>query len=300
MCYSAYGGICFFWGTSNLVTKIGVGGLPAPVFGFARYLTAGLLLLVLALARKQSLPKDRKIILRLLLIGLIMHFGTNGCVVLGNQLTDSSIVTMLLATVPIFAALIQCFILKTQRLSRTGWLGLVGGFAGIALVALSGSGGAGSSLLGMGLVLLGACFWATGSMFSAGVDTKGCLLAVTSMQMLFAAGVYFIAGTVTHTFDLSALSLATYWPAAYMAVVDSILGFLLYAWLLREWDPFKASTYAYVNPVVALILGALILKEPITPGKIAGMAVIIISVCLVQRSGKTKKEMVSYGKRLAG
>ena len=287
-CQLAFVGICLFWGTSNLVTKIGVDGLSPTVFASIRYLTAGLIMLVLAHIRGQSLPHDKKLLGKLLFIGSIMHFGTNGCVVLSNKMIDSGVVTILLATVPIFVALIQTFILRTQKLYLTGKLGLAGGFCGILLVA-AGNGDQKASALGIGLGLFGAFLWAIGSMMSSGLNLQKDILAVTSMQMLFAAVLFVITGLFTHTYELPPTDLHVLWPAFYMAIVDSTLGFLLYSWLLQVWDPVKTATYAYINPVVALVLGAVFLHETITPAKITGMVLIIISVFLIQRKS-TKKE----------
>lgn len=287
-CALAFLGICVFWGTSNLVTKIGVEGLPTPVFACLRYLVAGLIFLIFSVLRKEHFPADLKTIGKLLMIGVIMHFGTNGCVVLSNKLIDSGVVTILLATVPILAAVIQIFVFHTERLSLYKFLGLVGGFAGIIFVASSGGGAQHVNGKGIMLGLFGALLWTVGSLFTSRLKLEGNLFSATSLQMLFVSGLFFITGTISGSFQLPAFSWTLFWPVFYMALVDSTLGFLLYSWLLQVWDPLKASTYAYINPVVALVLGALILHESISVGKVAGMILIIFSVVLIQKKNFKK------------
>lgn len=287
-CALAFSGICLCWGTSNLVTKIGVEGLPTPVFACLRYLIAGLIFLIFSVLRKEHFPTAPKTLGKILIIGVIMHFGTNGCVVLSNKLIDSGVVTILLATVPILAAIFQIFVFHTERLSLCKVLGLMGGFTGIIFVASS-SGGA-QHVNGKGIILglFGALLWTVGSLLTSRLKLEGNLFLATSMQMLFVSGLFFVTGTISGSFQLPAFSWILFWPVFYMALVDSTLGFLLYSWLLQVWDPLKVSTYAYVNPVVALVLGTLILHEPISFGKVVGMILIVSSVVLIQKK-KFKK-----------
>lgn len=297
--YLAYAAICFFWGTSNLVTKIGVSALPTAVFASMRYLIAGLLLLLVALAKGQRFPRD-KTAGRLLLIGVMMQFGTSGCVALSNGLIDSGIVTILLATVPIFTALLQAVILRTQHLGGGGWTGLGIGFLGIFLVAMSGKIGS-ISVPGVLLGALGAFLWAGGSLLSAESASRENLVAVTAVQMLTAAALFALCGLLSGSYRLQGLRWETLWPIFYLALEDSALGFLLYSWLLQVWDPLKAATYAYINPVVALLLGAWILGEPLTMGKILGMFLIFAAVYLIQQSEKKQKVgFVSGEKKFTG
>lgn len=292
-CVVAFAGICFFWGTSNLVTKIGVGGLPTSVFACLWYLLAGFVFLLFAVFKREHLPADPKTIGKLLVTGVIMHFGTNGCVVLSNKLIDSGVVTILLATVPIFSALLQIFAFHTERLRFSTFFGLVGGFTGILLVASSGSGTQHMNCMGIILGLFGAFLWAVGSILTSRLKLKGGLLSSTALQMLFVSCLFLITGSASGSFKVPEFSWTLFWPVVYMALVDSTLGFLLYSWLLQVWDPLKTSTYAYINPVVALILGALILDESISAGKVAGMVLIIISVVLIQKKNFIKGKLIS-------
>lgn len=279
----AYVNICLIWGSSNLITKIGVSSLSPTTFACLRFLSAGIILSAAALFLKKEAPKTFREYGVLLTIGLLMNFLTNGCVVIGNIFIDSGIVTVLLAVIPVITSLIEVFLLKTYKLKALGWAGLLGGFAGIAVMVLWGGDATSADMRGIVIVLLGSLFWSVGSLYSKEKVVSGSVVVHTAVESLFAALLFFVAGKMTGNFDMSPVNPRTLLPVVYLALFDSAIGFMSYIWLLKRLPSSKVCTYAYINPAVALILGAVILGESITIYKIAGMVIIILSVMAVQK-----------------
>ena len=281
--YICYFNICILWGTSNLATKIGVGGLTTTVFASIRYLTTGLVALTVSFFMKGKLPKTFAEWRVLLTTAFLMNFLTNGCTVLGNKYADSGLVTVIFSAVPIFITIIDSIILKNYRMGRKGWLGLMGGLSGIAFIALFGNPDLHIDIKGIVFTLCAALFWSIGSVYSKEKIVHSPAVTQVFIEALFASSLFFIVGNVTGDFTLKGVTLVSVMPALYLAIADSLIGFMSYICLLKIWKPSVVSTYAYINPVVALILGFLVLKEPLTIGKIFGMVIIIISVILIQK-----------------
>ena len=270
------------WGASNLFTKIGVGGIPPMQFACLRFFLAGVVLLTVALLRGERLsfsPEEWKSLLK---IGLLMNFLTNGCVVISNTLIDSSVVTVMMATTPIFAALFELVVGKAAKRAKT-LLGMAGGFIGILIVVLCGSGKLYANGKGVLVILTGVLFWTTGTLYSKQKSISGSVFSQTAVEALFSSLLFFGASRLTGSIPLSGISAEAMIPVLYLAIFDSVIGFASYIYLLKVMPASKVCTYAYINPVVALILGNLFLKEQLIPGKILGMAIIIGSVIFIQR-----------------
>ena len=281
--YVCYFNICILWGTSNLATKIGVGGLSVTVFSGIRFFVTGVLALLIGIVTKAKRPKGLKEWTTILTVSLLMNFATNGLCVLGNKYADSGLVTVLFSAVPVFITVLDSIVLKNHRLGKRGWIGLTGGIFGIAFITFWGTGGVHGDLKGIIFTLMAASFWSIGSVFSKERVVHGSVVIHVAIEALFTSFLFVLTGNITHTFDLSTVTVPALIPAIYLAVVDSLIGFMSYICLLKVWKPSVVSTYAYINPVVALILGALILGEKITVGKVVGMVVIILSVILIQK-----------------
>lgn len=288
--FLAYFNICVLWGTSNLVGKIGLSGLNVTVLACIRFMITGTMLMIISLAGKMEFPKklsDWKVMIN---ISLMMIFFTVGFIALGNKYADSGMVTMILATVPIFTAIIECFILKNYKISIKGAAGLIGGFIGIIIIVFYGSNSVNSDFFGIACALMGAVSWSVGSIYSKSRVIEGSIIAQTAVEDFFSVILFFIVGKLTGDFVVTNITIKSLIPVFYLAIFDSLIGFVSYIYLLKKWEPSKVATYAYINPVVALILGALILNESITVGKVFGMIIITVSVILVQQEKSQKIE----------
>ena len=285
----AYLNICIIWGSSNLATKIGVSNISPLQFACLRFLIAGMILAIIALIKRDWKPFGPGELKILVTIDILMNFLTNGCVVISNTMIDSGVVTMMLATIPIFTTLIEFFGSKKSRMGKKTVGGLAGGFAGIGIVVFSGGGAVRADLTGVVIILAGAAFWAWGSLYSKDKIVSGTIFRHTAVEALSSSIFFFVTSSLLGQFHVQDITLTNLYPIIYLAIFDSVIGFVSYIYLLKVLPAAKVCTYAYVNPVVALILGFLFLGEELTPGKILGMTIIIISVILIQND-KTQEE----------
>lgn len=225
-------------------------------------------------------------------VSILMIFLSVGFFALANKYADSSIVTIIQATVPIMMVIIECFILKSYKLNKKGIIGLIGGFIGIIIIVLYGSESINADIKGIAFAVLGSLSFTTGSLYSRNRFVEGSAIPQTAAEGLFAALLFFIVGKITGDFVIVNITFKSMIPIFYLAIVDSLIGFISYIYLMKIWKSSKVSTYAFINPVVAVILGALILNELITIGKIAGMIIIICSVILIQNDKETTFEKI--------
>ena len=218
---------------------------------------------------------------------LLMIFFAVGFIALGNKYADSGMVTIIQATSPIIMVIIECFILKSYKLSGKGIIGLIGGFIGIIIIVLLGSESLKADLKGILFAFLGSLSFTVGSLYSKNRYVEGSAIAQTAVQGLFAAALFFIVGKLSGDFIITNITFKSMIPVFYLAIMDSLIGFISYIYLLKVWKSSKVATYAYINPVVALVLAALLLNEQITLGKVGGMIIIISSVILIQKDKDT-------------
>lgn len=266
---------------------MGLSNINTSVFTTIRYLITGVTLLAITLIFKLKFPKKLSEWKILANISLIMIFITVGCIALANKYADSGMVTIIQATVPIMIVIIECFILKTYKLSLKGIIGLIGGFIGIIIIVLFGTEAISADIKGMIFAFLGSLAFTIGSLYAKNRHVEGSLIAHTAAEGLFASLLFFLVGKISGDFVLTNLTFKSMIPVFYVAIADSLIGFMSYNYLMKIWKSSKVSTYAYINPVVALVLAALLLNEPITLGKVGGMIIIIGSVILIQKDKDT-------------
>lgn len=291
----AFINICLFWGTNNLATKIGISSMHPLQFSGIRFLVAGIIMAVISrLMNKDNTKYEKKEYLSLFFLGTIMFSITNGCVVYANKYLDSGMVTILLSTIPIIATIIDFFINRTKIPGVATIIGLVLGFIGVIIVTLNSSSEMNISFLGILLSLLAAFFWSLGSNYSKNAVIRGPLVRQISIQSLFAAMILLGTVAATSNFSISSITSEAMMPILYLAVFDSVVGFVSYSYLLKVLPISKVSAYAYINPVVALVAGYLVLGESISTSKVIGMAVISVGVFLIQKDKvtKTRKDVI--------
>jgi drug/metabolite transporter (DMT)-like permease len=217
-----------------------------------------------------------------LLIGGALLLGGNGGVILAERNVPTGVVALLVATSPLWMAILDRVIFR-RHLPGLAIVGLVIGFAGVAF--LIGSPGSGRiNLAGAALGLAAPLCWASGSVFTRHVKLPGRPLVASAMEMLCAAGLFFIAsllaGELAHL-HLQAISSTSLLALVYLITFGSLVGFSAYVWLLRSAPLSLVSTYAYVNPVVAVILGALFLNEALSPRTVIAGGIIVAAVALI-------------------
>jgi drug/metabolite transporter (DMT)-like permease len=226
------------------------------------------------------------------LVGLFLLLGGNGLVVWAEQFIPSSLAALLIASMPLWSLAFEAAHPTGDRPAPLGIAGIAIGFLGVVtLFWPTLAAGDGRSLWAQGMVIAGTMTWALGTMIARRVPLPRSGLFNSGFTML-GAGLAFILVSLAFRepfrVDWGAIPMEAWLAVAYLAVFGSCIAFSAFAWLNRHAPPDLTSTYAYVNPVVAIILGYLLLREPITGWTIAGSILIVLSVGLVIRGGKRK------------
>ena len=285
---AAFAAIYFLWGSTYVVIKIGIAHFPPLLFSGSRFTLTGIILLIYALIKGHPLPNNKNDLIHHSIIGVLLLFGGNGLLAYGVQWVDSGIASLLIACVPLFMALIEFFIIKNDRLHFTGWLGLFIGFCGVALLVIPGADHSSINVTGVLIIILAAFLWACGSVYSKTSVYSGPMVGGVTVQML-AGGIALLIFSISRgeltRFSISPGSLLA---ILYLIIFGSLIGYFSYLFLLQKCSAARVGTYAYVNPPIAILLGNLILKEPITPNILLSGLVILLGVLLVQTS-KYKK-----------
>jgi drug/metabolite transporter (DMT)-like permease len=285
--------VYLLWGSTYLAIRVAVHpshgvGVPPLLLAGTRFTVAGLLMLAFTVRRPAPDGRPDRLGPRQwyasAIIGLALPFGGNGLVSIAEKRIPSGTAAVVLATIPIWAALIAAA-LGRERLGATHIVGLVLGFTGVAALVV-GTGSGRVSLAGTLIVVAAALSWACGSVYSTTAPTARRPLVSTGMQML-CGGVacYVVAGATGefgafHTDELTAHA----WLAfAFLVLAGSMVAFTAYVWLLRNAELSLVTTYAFVNPVVAVILGAVILSEPFTVRSAIATSAVIAGVILMLR-----------------
>lgn len=285
--------VYLLWGSTYLAIRVAVHpshgvGVPPLLLAGARFTLAGGLMLAVTVRRPapDRLP-DRlgaKQWYAAAVIGLALPFGGNGLVTIAEKRIPSGTAAVVVATVPIWAALFGAA-LGRERLSVNHVAGLVLGFSGVtALVVGTGSGRA--SLTGTLIVVFAALSWASGSVYSTTAPTVRRPLVMTGMEMLCGGIGCFVAAAVTGEFaqlHTDEFTLHAWLAFEFLVVAGSMVAYTAYVWLLRNAELSLVTTYAFVNPVVAVILGAVILSEPFTIRSAVATAAVVCGVILMLR-----------------
>ena len=300
--YSAWAAVCVIWGTTYLAIKICLETIPPALMGGLRFVTAaGILTAALPLTGTR-LP-DRKLWPELAVIGVLLLGIGNGAVIVAEQWVPSGITAVVAATMPFWAVMIEALVPGGERLRPRHVAGLLLGFAGILLLAApeirpSGMPG-GRFLLGVGALQIGCIGWVLGSIYSKRQGIAADPLAAAAMEMLFGGAFMLMVGTVHGEWSSLQFSGRTIAALAYLVVFGSLVGFVAYTYALNHLPVSFVSLYAYLNPIVAVALGTLLLSEPLTIRIVAAIAVIIMAVALV-KVGELSRTLPELEKRRRG
>jgi drug/metabolite transporter (DMT)-like permease len=285
--------IYIVWGSTYLAIRFAVGTIPPFLMAGTRFLVAGLILYVWRRLVGDPSPTPRQW-RSALIVGLLLLLGGNGLVSWAEQHVASSIAALMIASVPLWMVLIDTLRPKGIKPDWKIVLGLLVGFGGIALLVTSTkSDGAseGMNPLGIGALILASLLWSIGSVYGSDADMPESSLLSTGMEMLGGAAGLFLVGTLTgewRSLDLASITSNSLVGLAYLVTFGSLVGFVSYVWLLRNAPLSLVSTYAYVNPVVAIFVGAWIGNELINGRIIIAALVIIGSVGVINLSKQAK------------
>jgi drug/metabolite transporter (DMT)-like permease len=282
--WAALAAIYVVWGSTYLAIRVAVETLPPLLMASVRFLIAGGVLYAWAI-RRGDRHGDRPTLSQwraAAIIGTALLLGGNGGVVLAEQSVPSGIAALLVATVPLWMVVLARAVLG-ERVTWRESLGIAVGFGGILLLVNPTTGGS-FDPLGVGLLLFASLSWAAGSLYARRAPMPSRGLVGTAMQMIaggVALGIAGIAAGEIADVDPAGASTASLLGLGYLIVFGSLVGFTAYAWLLRVTRTSLVSTYAYVNPVVAVLLGWGFLGEPLSIRTLVAGGVIVIGVALI-------------------
>ncbi|EMF4128805.1 drug/metabolite exporter YedA [Salmonella enterica] len=274
--FGALFALYIIWGSTYFVIRIGVESWPPLMMAGVRFLSAGMLLMAFLLLRGEKLPPLRQTI-NAALIGLLLLAVGNGLVTVAeHQNVPSGIAAVVVATVPLFTLCFSYFFgIKTRKLE---WVGIAIGLAGIIL--LNSGGNLSGNPWGAILILIGSMSWAFGSVYGSRIALPVGMMA-GAIEML-AAGVVLLCAAFLSGEKLATLpGLSGFMAVGYLALFGSIIAINAYMYLIRNVSPALATSYAYVNPVVAVLLGTVLGGERLSPVEWAALGVIVFAVVLV-------------------
>ena len=284
----AFAFVYVFWGSTYLAIRFGDQVMPPFALAGIRPLIAGPLMLAVCAARGLKLRQSPRDFAMLALIGVLMLGLGNGGVVWAEQFLPSGLTSLLFAAIPLYVALIETVLPGGETLRTRGWIGIAVGFAGLAVLVSPGlmHGGhrGGGVLLGSSVALCAALAWSGGSVLSRRARLPAGAFVAAAWEVFFAGLFNSSVALATHSFAGVHLSLRVVLPIAWLIIFGSLVGYSAYIYLLDHVPVAKVSTYAYINPVVAVILGTLLLHERLVKVEYAGMAAILIAVYLVTSS----------------
>ena len=284
------------WGSTYLAIHYAVQTIPPFFMTGTRFLVAGVILYGwrrLAGDPKPTLSQWRSGAI----IGSLLLVGGIGGVSWAEQYVPSGISALIIAATPLWIVLIEAIRRGGSHPTRLTLIGVSIGLIGMFILVDPWSNvgtKTGINLLGMVVLLLAALAWSIGSIYSHSADLPKSALMGTGVELLAGSGGSYLLGLVTgeaSQFNLRSITLTSLGGLAYLIVVGSLIGFVCYTWLLRNAPTTLVVTYAYVNPLVAILLGSLLANEVLTPGVLIAAPLILSAVLLIQ-SKKTEKKVI--------
>lgn len=279
---AAFLAIYVIWGSTYLAIRLAVETIPPFFMASTRFITGGLILYALTRSRDAQAPTP----LRwrdAFVVGGLMLFGGNGAAVWAAQWVPSGLMSLLVATVPLWMVLLNS-LHHRMKPSAGAFFGMLLGFAGVALLVGSIENISDSNMiLPCASIMCGAFLWASGSLYSRSVKTSSSQLLPPAMQMIAGGILLLFASLITGEYSRfvpNQVSLNSMLSLLYL-IIFSPLAFASYIWLLNQTDPYWVSTYAYVNPIIALILGSALAGEALTMRSILAAIIIIVSVIVI-------------------
>jgi drug/metabolite transporter (DMT)-like permease len=298
LAYAAFAVVCIVWGTTYLAIRIAVTTMTPFLLTGARFLFGGVVLFIVAKLHGDAFPRDHRVLGNVVLCGILMVAIGNLSVVWAEQWVPSGFAALFVGTAPIWATLLELMRRSGERLELRRGIGMLIGFVGVALLVTPR--GAGSAfdrrfVIGAIAIQLGGIAWQYGTLRSK--------YSLMSLPPLMSSALQMLAGGIVVTFAGVGLgelphfhsTPRTFAALAYLTLFGSVLAYSAYVYAARHLRTTNLSLYAYVNPVVAVILGWLVLHEQLTWVSITAMAVILGGVAMVQ-SGRTATKKVTVSR----
>lgn len=289
---AAFAAVYLIWGSTYLAIRWAIDTIPPFLMAGTRFVIAGAALYFWVRLRGTPRPTAHYWVPTAVIGGFLL-LGGNGGVVWAEQLVPSGLTALLIATVPLWMVLLDWARPGGTRPRGGVAIGLIAGFIGIALLVSPAeiAGGEHIDPLGATVLVLASLSWAIGSLYSRKAKLPDSPFLATAMEMLAGGALLLLAGSVRGewtSLEFSNVSARSILSFVYLIIFGSLVGFTAYIWLLRVSTPARVSTYAYVNPVVAVMLGAALAGEPLTLRTILSAAIILGGVLLITTYGAAR------------
>ncbi len=282
---AAFAAIYLIWGSTYLFIRFAVETLPPYTMAGTRFFVSGVILYIFSRLRGATPP------LRIhwrstAIVGALLLFGGNGSVSVAEQLVPSGLAALLVSMVPLWMVLLDWLRRGGVRPSRGVVIGLALGFIGLILLVRPGQSADQNqiNLVGVAILIFATISWATGSIYSRHAPMPSSPLLTTGMEMLCGGALLFFASVVTGEWtriNLAAVSARSLFSLGYLILFGSFLAFTAYVYLLKVSTPARVSTYAFVNPVVAVFLGWALGGEPLSLTTVFAAAIIVAGVAVI-------------------
>ncbi len=280
--------VYIFWSATYAAARIGVQWVPAPLLAGMRLVIGGSLMLAFCAVRGKRIFGTAREMKRLLLLGALLLFGGNVGLVWAEFYLPSGFAALLIAVVPIYVALVEWILPSGERLRLRGHIGLALGFTGLGILVWpsvrSGLHGNTLQIVAIGVLLLGAFSWTCGSVLARRSHLSLHPLVCAGWEMIVASVCNLTLGTYLHEWSRAHWNRASIAAVGYLIFFGSLAGFSAYIWLIAHVPVAKVATYAYVNPIVAVMIGVVFLGERLHFNEYFGMGITLFAVFLVTSS----------------
>ena len=294
LAYVAFAIVCIVWGTTYLAIRVAVRSIPPFLLTSMRFVLAGSMLFAIARFRGESIPRGKRVIGEIIVVALLMVAIGNLSVVWAEQWVPSGIAALLVATAPFWAALMERFRPSGEQIGVRRGLGMLIGFVGVAMLVTPGATGAFDLhfVLGALAIQAGSICWQYGTMRGKYNLADVSPFMSSAFQMIvggLAVGIVGLSIGEAHRLTWTREGII---GLAYLTTFGSLLAFTAYVYALKKLPMTNMSMYAYINPLVAVLLGWLILNEQLTWVSIVAMCIILGGVALVQTGGRRSNRTV--------
>jgi drug/metabolite transporter (DMT)-like permease len=297
----AFAIIYFVWGSTFYAIRVGVRDVPPLLLAAARFTIAGVALFLWALAQGAGLPRQREWA-AIALVALLIFVVDYGILFLAEQRVASGTAAVILATIPAFMALAEILFLRTERLTLRLGSALLVGLAGVVVLVDPSLGMAGAPVYALGAVglIVSAISWSAASVLSKKLPLPSSKVMSAAAQMLVGGLLLCVVAASAgelRGFHVDAVSGGAWFALTYLTVAGSIVGFTAYTWLIHHHSPTKVGTYAYVNPVVAVVVGHFLGGEVLDMRTALGTALVLVSVIVIATRRKTEPRAAELSPR---
>ena len=297
--WAALGAVYLIWGSTYLAIRVMVETVLALLGAGVRFVLAGVVLLALIAVRggAHRIVVSRVMLLRLAVVGTLLAAGGNGLVTIAEKHVPSALAALLVASTPLWIVVFRSLLRDRPGIATLAGVAL--GFVGVALLLLPGNRPDGVPLGPTLVIVVAAMSWGLGSLSSQRMALPADPLVSTGWQMLFGGVVLTVAAVPAGELaavDVGAFSADSVLALAYLVLIGSLVAYSAYTWLLQNAPISQVSTYAYVNPMVAVLLGWLVLGEEIPPMMLVASAVIVAAVATIVRTeSRERRDRVRAG-----